>query len=907
MRRVIKSTCAQAYVLLLASRRIDEVIEMAVQSPRTRTLPTGTVTFLFTDIEGSTRLVQSLGDSYGEVLARHCRIMRDAIARAGGTELGTEGDSFFAVFPRAADGLEATVAAQRALGEQAWPNGVEVRVRMGLHTGEGKLGGDNYLGIDVHRAARIAAAGHGGQVLVSDATRSLVERDLPSGISLRELGAHRLKDLASPERLFQVVVPGLLTEFPALRTLDARANNLPVQLTSFVGREAEISAVNDLLDMARLVTLTGPGGTGKTRLALQVGAERLTRHSDGVFVVELAPITEPELVTSAIASALSVREVVDQPLQTTLAEALRDRDLLLVLDNFEQVLAAAPLVGELLAGAPRLRVLATSRSVLRIHGEHEHPVPPLRIPDPASLPALDALSQYEGVTLFIERATAARPDFMVTPDSGPAIAEIVARLDGLPLAIELAAAKAKLLGPEAILGRLGSRLAFLGGGARDLPARQQTLRQAIGWSHGLLPADEQAIFRTLGVFVGGWTLDAAEAIARPGEHRLDPLEAMASLVDQSLVRREEAAHGEPRFMMLETIREFALERLAGSGDVDEIRRRHATHFLAFAEAAEPQLTVSPDAGDRVAHDHDNLRAVLLWALETGDVDVGLRLGFALWRFWQQRAHLREGREWFDRLLAMPGAGAQTAARAKGLTGAAGIAYWQNDYTAAAAWYREAEDIVRELGDRAWLTDAIYNSGSVAALQGEMELVAAKFREGEEIARELGDEAILTRFLEGQGYMAFMTDDLTRARALLEESLAVAERRGDRMQIAVGHHTVGQVARLDRRFDDAVEHYQAALRFGHELGDDASLTEPLQGLAAVAVASGDAERGVRLLGANAAIRERLGGGPPPEWLRLGDPLADARTTLTTEAYDRAWKAGSAMTVDEAVADALSYRT
>jgi predicted ATPase len=507
------------------------------------------------------------------------------------------------------------------------------------------------------------------------------------------------------------------------------------------------------------------------------------------------------------------------------------------------------------------------------------------------------------VTLFVERAMAVRPDFEVTPAAAPAIAEIVARLDGLPLAIELAAAKTKLLGPEAILGRLGSRLAFLAGGPRDQPARQQTLRQAIDWSFTLLPTRMQEVLPRLGVFVGGWTLDAAEAVARPGELGIDGLDAMAVLVDQSLIRREEAAHGEPRFMMLETIREFAIERLADAG-IDELRKRHAAHFLAVAEATEPELTRSPEAGDTIEHDHDNFRAALSWAIETADADVGLRLGYALWRFWQQRAHLREGRDWFDRLLATAGAEQRTAARAKGLTGAAGIAYWQNDYAAAEAWYIEAEQIVRELGDRVWLTDAIYNSGSMAGLRGDLATVAAKFDEGKQIAHELDDDVVLARFLEGEGYMAFMTDDLARARPLLEESLALAERRGDAMAMAMAHHTVGQVARLDGRFADAATHYRAAIRFGHTLGDNASLTEPLQGLAAVAVATGDPLRGVKLLGANAAIRERLGGGPPPEWLRLGDPFGEARRELGETVYQQAWDDGRTMTVDEAVAEALA---
>lgn len=871
---------------------------------RAASLPTGTVTFLFTDIEGSTSLVQELGDEYGALLAEHCRIVRDAIDSAGGTEISTEGDSFFAVFPSASEAVRATVAAQQGLAAADWPGDASVRVRMGLHTGEGKLGGDSYIGIDVHRAARIAAAGHGGQVLLSTATRSLVEPSLPTGLALRDLGAHRLKDLAAPEHLYQLDIGGLAQDFPAIRSLDARPNNLPAQLTSFVGRDDAIADVNDQLDRSRLVTLTGPGGTGKTRLALEVAAGRLARHADGVFFVELASITDPDLVPAAIAAVVGIREAAGRPMAEVLGEGLRDRELLLVLDNFEQLTDAAPLVGELLAGASKLTILVTSRTVLRIRGEREYPVAPLTIPDTAHLPTLEALSHYEGVALFIARAMDARPDFALTPASAPAVAEIVARVDGLPLAIELAAAKVRLLSPEAILGRLGSRLSFLGGGARDLPARQRTLRDTIDWSHGLLPEPQRALLRRLAVFMGGWTTDATEAVCETLALGLDAIEGLEALLDQSLIRRAESGgEDDGRFGMLETIREYALGRLDEADERADLRSRHATYFTVLAEQIEPQLQSSPDAIARLEVDHDNCRAALSWAIEQPDASLGLRLGHALWRFWQQRGHLAEGHDWFDRLLALPMDDVPPTIRAKGLTGAAGIAYWRNDYPQAAAWYGEAEAIIRELGDEAWLTDAIFNTASVAMLQGDAASAMAEMTEGTEIARRLGDEAIIARFVEGQGYLAFMIDDLDQARSLLEESLALAERRGEPVATAIGHHTVAQVARLQGRYDDAIEHYRGALRIGHDFGDDASLSEPLQGLAAVAVATGDATTGLRLLGANAAIRERLGGGPPPEWLRLGTPLEDARAVLTEEAYERAWAEGLAMTTDEAVAHAL----
>ena len=866
-------------------------------------LPTGTVTFLFTDIEGSTRLVQDLGDRYRDLIDLHGSLIREAVAAEGGIQFGSEGDAVFAVFDDAARGVAAAVATQRALAAARWPGDAEVRVRIGIHTGQGMLGGENYIGLDVHRSARIAAAGHGGQVVLSGATRSLVEGILPEGVRLRDLGPHRLKDLAQPEDLFQLEIDGLAAEFPALRTLSSRPNNLPVQLTSFIGREDEIAAVGELLERARLVTLTGPGGAGKTRLALQVAADRLTRYADGAFFVDLAPVTDASLVASAVASSTGVREAADLPLTATLADALRDKELLLVLDNFEQVTDAVPLVAELLGAARRLSLLVTSRAVLHVSGEHEYPVPPLRVPDPARLPALAELSTYEGVTLFVERARAARPAFAVTDDTWPAVAQIVARLDGLPLAIELAAAKVKLLTPEQILARLDDRLAFLAGGPRDLPARQRALRETIAWSHGLLPSGEQALLRRLAVFAGGWTLDAVEAVCQPNDIGLDTLDGLAGLLDQSLIRRDEGIHGETRFMMLGTIREYAIERLEASGEGDDLTRRHAEHFTAVAEATEPELTKSPEAVERIDHDHDNFRAALTWAIGSDHAELGMRLGFALWRFWQLRSHLSEGRMWFDRLLALPSAGGRTAARAKGLTGAAGIAYWQNEYPAATAWYEEAEAIYRELGDRRGLADALYNTGSMDAIRGDVEAVRAAFGEGAALARDLRDDRLVVQFLEAEGYTAFMTDDFETARSRLEEALAMAERADDRMATGIGHHTVAQVARLQGRLDDAAAHYRSAIRIAGESGATLAVIEPLQGLAAILIATGDPVRGVRLLGASAAIREQAGGGPPPEWLRLGDPFSEAKALLGEERYQAAWAAGRDLSVDAAVSQAL----
>src|SRR6266540_1118108 len=525
-------------------------------------LPTGTVTFLFTDIEGSTRLLQELGDRYTAILGEHAAIVRRAAAEGGGVQVSTEGDSFFLAFRSPVGAVRAAVAAQRGLATHDWSAGPPVRVRMGLHTGEAVPGGDNYVGIDVNRAARIADAAHGGQVILSEATRGLVERSLPDGASLRDLGEHRLKDIAHPEHLHDLVIESLPSEFPPPRTLDARPNNLPLQLTSFVGREEQIAEIRQLLGRTRLLTLTGAGGTGKTRLALQVAAAILTEYRDGSFFVDLSSVTDPALVLSVTALALGVPEMAGRPILEAVRDHLHDKELLLVVDNFEQVAEAGPAIQELLTASPKLKVLVTSRVVLSLRGEQEYVVPPLEPPDPERLPDVLTLGRFEAVRLFTERALAVRPRFRLTEENAPAVAEITARLDGLPLAIELAATRTKVLTPQQILPRLQKRLSILTSGARTVPERQRTLRGAIAWSHDLLDDAERRLFARLSVFSGGWTLESSEAVCDPEGLGLDALEGLTSLVDKSLVRRTEPAEGDPRFSMLETIREFALEQLA---------------------------------------------------------------------------------------------------------------------------------------------------------------------------------------------------------------------------------------------------------------------------------------------------------------------------------------------------------
>ncbi|MDP8957741.1 MAG: tetratricopeptide repeat protein, partial [Actinomycetota bacterium] len=734
----------------------------------TRNLPTGTVTFLFTDIEGSTRLLQLLGDRYGGVLETHARLVRRAVEECEGVEVSTEGDAFFCVFPSALQAVKGAVGAQRALVGHDWLDGEAVRVRMGLHSGEGVLGGDNYFGLDVHRAARIASAGHGSQVLISQATRALVEQALPPDVRLRDLGEHRLKDLAQPEHLYQLVADGLPSEFPPIRSLQATPNNLPLQLTSFVGREREVSQASQLLSRTRLLTLTGPGGTGKSRLSLQVAAEVAERFPDGVFFVPLAPVTDPELVPSTIVDALGLPQG-PRPPKERLAEHLRDKRLLLVLDNFEQVLAAASQVSQLLGMSPDLAVLVTSRGPLQVSGEQVYPVPPLGVPDLDGLQSPDQLAHYEAVDLFAERAATVKPDFQLAPGNVRTVAEIAARLDGLPLAIELAAARVRLLTPQAILSRLENRLGLLAGGSRDLPTRQQTLRDAIAWSYDLLNEGGRRLFERMAVFTGGAGLDQAEEVCGAGLEA-DVLDGLALLVDQSLLRQQEA-EGEPRFLMLETIREFALERLEQRGEAEEMRRRHAQAFLALAEEAEPRLTSLEQRPwlDRLAHDHDNLRAALSWSMGH-DAETAYRLAAALWRFWQMRGHLHEARQRLEDLLALEAPG--PALRARGLEAAGGVAYWQGDTEASGNFYGQSLELYRELGDRAGVANALYNLSFAYMWALQPDQAKSLLEESLGISRDLGDRAGVAKVLWALTDLYLLEEDLGEALRLASESLAI---------------------------------------------------------------------------------------------------------------------------------------
>lgn len=865
--------------------------------------PTGTVTFLFSDIEGSTRLVAALGPSYGPLLERHQALLRTAFDSNGGVEIATEGDSFFVVFGSAASAVTAAAAAQRALAAEPWPAQVgAVRVRIGLHTGEGRLGGDNYVGLDLHRAARIAAAAHGGQVLMSDATRALVAPYLPGDVALRDLGVHRLKDLDRPERLVQLVMDGLPEEFPPPRTL-APPTNLPVQMTTFVGRDREIGEVVDLVGRSRLVTLVGPGGTGKTRLGLQVAERLRDEFPDGSAFVDLSPIGDPDLVAAAIGHALGVREETGRPILESVEAHLRDRRVLLVIDNFEQVLGGAPLVSRLLRAAPGLNVLVTSREVLHVQGEQEYVVPSLGVPDLRRLPPLEALAQYDAVVLFAQRARAVRPGFEIDAGNAAAVAEICARLDGLPLAIELAAARVKLLAPSAILARLEKRLTLLTSAASDLPPRQRTLRGAIEWSHDLLDPAERRLFRRLAVFVGGCTIDDAQAVCDPrGELGVDMLDALTSLVDKSLLRHVPGAGGEPRFAMLETIREYAGERLADSEDRDPGRRRYEAHFASLARQAQPELLGPRQKEwlDRLEGERDNLRAAVQTAAEDGRSEAALEIAASLWRYWQQRGHLAEGRQVLDRLLG-PGGDARTVACARALAGLGGVAYWQGDFAAAGKAYARALEIARTLDDRSGLASALYDEGFVAAVTGDHATARADYEESLGIYAALGDQPGVVRVREALVFLMFLQGEFVAAKALQEENLRTFRDAGEPFRLANGLNLLS-AAQLKSGDVRAARASQAeALGVFRAAGDMQGVVRVLVLAAAVAVAAGDLTLAARLSGAVDTLREPLGDvATPVQILGLEDPAKASRVGLGEAAFEEAYQAGRTASLEEIIA-------
>ncbi len=926
-------------------------------------LPQGTVTFLFTDIEGSTRLVQELGPRYRDVLERHKVLLRAAFA--DGSEVGTEGDSFFVAFASATDAVAAAVAGQRALADEAWPDGHRVRVRMGLHTGQAILGADGYVGFDVHRASRIAAAGYGGQVLLSESTRALVSRDLPDEVTIRDLGQHRLKDLTVPEQIFQLAVRGMDEDFLALRTMGSSSSNLPAQLTSFVGRGRELGELQALSRAHRLVTVIGTGGTGKTRLTLQATAGLVGEQADGVWLVELAPIRDPDLIVQAVARGLGIREDPGRPLMDTVVDFLRMKSMLVVLDNCEHLIGnVAELAERVLATSPGVSLVATSREALGVTGEQVYQVPSLGLPaeldeDSSNGASLSDVSGSEAVRLFVDRATAVLPSFALTPADAPAVVEICRRLDGIPLAIELAAARVPLLSVQEIAQRLGDRFRLLTGGRRTALPRQQTLQALIDWSWDLLSDEERRLLRRLSVFAGGFTLEAATEVARDADEEparedrsLDTLDAIGRLVGRSLLVVDRG--GSTRYHLLETIRQYGRDRLVAADESSVMRDRHLAFFLAMAIEAEPALS-GPDMVAQLARldaDADNLRAALDWAFDA-DPNAAMRLCLALAFYWSSRS-LAEGLDSMRRAADIAGSlrppSAETDVErafllARVLAAAANAAWMAGSASVGVPWARESLRLARQGGDARTVVEALTAMAMTTMFTGEFGGVLEWTDESVRLAEEVGAWSSIAFIESGLSQWEVERGDHEAAAARLARATEAAERSGNPGAIAFtalshgrvdgiggrlgsarswfakavdGYSQVGNgglvlVSRSDLAhalrsngaIDEAAELYRETLHGWQHAGNRGAIANQLESVAFLTLAKDDHLRAAQLLAAAEAIRE-VADAPMLlfERAEYDAAVATLRDRLDGSIFDAAWAKGRRLSSDEAVALAFA---
>jgi predicted ATPase/DNA-binding SARP family transcriptional activator len=829
----------------------------AVSGP-SRVLPSGTVTLLFTDVEGSTKVLHELGaDAYAEALAEHRRVLREAFGAHGGVEVDTQGDAFFVAFPTASGALLAAAQAQRGL--EPGP----IRVRMGVHTGTPLRTDEGYVGVDVHRAARLAASGHGGQLLVSAATAPLVA---PAG--LRDLGEHRLQDSAASERVYQFGDH----EFPPLRSL--HQTNLPIPSTPFLGRERELAELRAVLTQTdvRLLTLTGAGGMGKTRLGLRLADGLADNYRDGVWWVSLADLRDPALVLESAARVLGAKR--------GLADHIADRSMLLVFDNFEHVIDAAPEVAALLARCPHLDLLVTSRELLRVPGEHAYDVPPLE--------------SQEASELFLARARAVEPGFR----ESAAVTALCSRLENLPLALELAAARVRVLSIEQLVERLSSRLDLLKGG-RGLDSRQQTLRATLDWSHELLTPEEQALLARLAVFRGGWTLAASEEVAAAD------LDTLHSLVDKSLLRRDH-----DRYWMLETIREYAAERLDarteldGGGEASLCRRRHARHYLILVEEAKSKWNGPEHAVwiARLQAEHDNLRAATVWFLEAADAETAIT--FLYWGLWGRRGYVSEGRQLLAQALELVG-DEPAIQRFQGLRLAFVLALMQGDRSEAQSRAEEANAISRLLGRNELIALSLVDLGVLASEEGDREKALRLLQEAERMFRDVGDERGLARGLNNLAHLALMNEDYERAAELSEEVLRLQQRVGDLHGTGIALLNRGEAALKLGSLQKSRAAFREALVAFRDLGDVHATTNALDCMAITALIDDNPVRAARLLAAAASLRERIGAvNASSDTMDVTTALSDARKRLSGTAFSAATAAGSTLTLEDAVNYALS---
>ena len=850
-------------------------------------LPTGTVTFCMTDIEGSTRLLAELGDDYATALRAHRAIVRDQVARNGGREVDTEGDAFFCVFPRAVDAVAAAVDIQRCLAAHPWPGTCTVRVRIGLHTGEGVLSDEGYVGLDVHEVARVSAAGHGGQVLLTGPTHALLEDHWPPGVSDLSLGAHRRRQVLEPVPLYQVVADGLEVRFPPPRTLEIPEFDLPLVPTPLFGRDADTERVRALLEAGRLVTLTGPGGIGKTRLALHLAQHERPRFPDGVVFVALAEVRDADLVPDEVARALGLPPAsYGGAGLARLTGALAGRRLLLVLDNVEQLGDGADVIGRILEGAPSVRALATSRGPLRLRGEQQYPVGPL--------------DRRAAAEQFADRARAVRPDLRLGPAETAAVDRILDGVDGLPLAVELAAARVRTLSPGQIADRLGSQLALLSGGPRDLPRRQQTIRSTLLWSYDLLDDAARRTFAAFAVFPGGATLDALEEVAAPDPRGPDLLGCLDALADQGLVRR--ATDGSDRFTTLQVVRELAEEVLTDRGEETVVWQRALRRLAAFAERTAPLLLGDRPAQplDLLQSEHDNIRAALAWGTEK-EPRLAAAVAAKVWRFWQMRGYLREGRVALESVRVRQPDDAVDE-RFDVLTALGGVAYWQRDLPGGEAAYGAALALAEATANRTATAEALYNLAFPVWQRGRLDEAADLAARSGELFGELADQEGTARVLWLRGDLALLMGRLAEAEQLQRESVARHRGGSNAFQLGWSLRMLGRSVLLQGRAAEAREVLEESLRLFAPSGDVSALVLHLADFAALAGLEGDVEREVRLVGGMRRIKDVSGTDLVDHPVNAVPGLDETLAGVVAEA-GRLLAEGAAMSDDELVRYAL----
>lgn len=922
-----------------------------IRTFESKKLPNGTVTFLFTDIEGSTKLAQYIPDRWESLRSRHHAILRAAIESQHGYIFQTIGDAFCAAFHTSGDALQAALRSQIDLAAETWGES-PVKVRMGIHTGKAELQEDGgYIGyLSLCRVQRLMSIGHGGQTLISQTTQDLVRDELPNGIRLRDLGEYRLKGLALPERIFQLLIPNIPADFPPLITLATISNNLPVQLTSFIGREKEIGEVKHLLNKERMVTITGTGGIGKTRLSLQTATEVLEDFNHGVWLVELAPLSDPTLVLQTVTDTLGVREQQSLPLQDTLIDYLREKNLLLILDNCEHLVdACALLVDALLHTCPGLKILASSREALGIAGEVPFHLASLSIPDTNLLSLSQMLLEFEAVRLFLERSATVSPSFTLSDENASAIAQVCKRLDGIPLAIELAAARTRVMSVEQILVRLDDRFRLLTGGSRTALPRQQTLHALVEWSHDLLSEPEQRVFRCLSVFAGGWTLEAAESVcAGRGISSNDILDLLTHLVDKSLVLAE-PADGGTRFGMLETIRQYAHQKLQASGEEENLNHRHIDFYFQLVKESQKGLT-GPDPSTwlkRLDSDKDNLYAALTWGIQEadGNGDVVQEMSGGLWMWWNMRGNLSEGRLWLEKTLNK--SQKCTSPRAKALASFGIMAWSQGDIQEASRYLDESISILRGLEppDLPGMAHVIHVHGHIALILGDFSTADKEFKESLKLYRELDDQYWVGTLISDLGIVSYHQGDYGSARDYQEQSLVIFQKYGNPEVTAQTLNRIGDIARIEGNYERAEECYETCLKtyqeigvkleiasdlhklgyiaqhhgdlqkarslnkeslsIQHESGNKQGIAECLAGLAGLAAVANQPTRSLRLFGAAQALLDAckapLGLADQVEWNR---DQAIARGQLAEANCIQAEVEGQAMEVEQAIEYALS---